>query len=358
MSLHPVASLATGEVLGSLLESVGYGPSVVILFVSSKHRESFREIANATNSVLAPRCLLGAITNDVLAGSYETNGESAIVGWAASVGNVRAFGSPRDGFPAGSTSSAVVLATAPEDASLLIDRRHPESGLLIGGVPAASGRFGPQLFLDGVVVDSGFVGVTFEQCDLEPVVSSGAEAIGEPFTVTKSERTVVYDLAFRSALDRLNDVLGELPEDQRLRARQGVHLAIASGNTPRTAAIVREVLGADRANGALSVDAMIEIGDTAQFQIRDQLSALSEIHDQLQHAAASRIDGTLLFASRHRGRTLFGDNENDASTVSGITNAPVAGMFCSHEIGPSGTLGTKPYVHKRYAVAALFRAHN
>jgi small ligand-binding sensory domain FIST len=353
LSLHPIAALATGEVLGELLEAVGYAPSLVVLFVSRKHRESFQEIVNATNAILAPQCLIGSLATDVLAGAYETDDESALAGWAFTVGDVTVYGPSAEDFPDSSTSPLLILAASVDDVEKLISRRDPTSGPLIGGVPAASGRFGAQLIVQKNVIDSGVVGVSFEDCDLTPIVSAGSVPIGDPFTVTKSERNVVYDLAFKPALERLTETLRSLPEDQRLRARQGLHLGrIIGTDSPPQTARVQEVLGADRANGALSIDGQIQMGDTVQFHLRDQLSALSDLNRQLEQGFASPVAGALVFSSRHRGRKLFGDGDNDASTVSLFTGAATAGMFCSHEIGPTGE---SSYVHKRYVVAALLR---
>jgi small ligand-binding sensory domain FIST len=362
LSLHPIAALATGEVLGELLEAVGYAPSVVILFVSNKHRESFQEIVNATKAILAPQCMIGSLSNEVLAGSYETDDEPALVGWAADVGRVTSYGPSIGDFPTSPDRPLLVLASSADDAEQLLNHCTPGSGPLIGGVPGSSGRLGTRLMINGDVVNAGVVGISFADAHLEPIVSSGSEAVGEPFTVTKSERSVVYELAFQTALDRLNGVLGALPEDDRLRARQGIHVGVEAGvGTAQRSHVVREVLGADRTNGALSLDAKVSVGDTIQFHLRDQISALSDLHRQLQDCSSSVYDGALVFTDRTRGRQLFGDEENDASTLSGFTNTAAAGLFCSIEIGPIGphqasTNSVQSYVHKRYVVGALLRA--
>jgi small ligand-binding sensory domain FIST len=352
LSLHPIAALATGEVLGELLEAVGYAPSLVVLFVSRNHRESLQEIVNATNEILAPQCLIGSLTTDVLAGAYETDDESALAGLAFTVGDVEVYGPSARDFPSSSGSPLLILGSSVEDVDALLSRRDPTSGPLIGGIPATSGRFGAQLILQRNVIDSGVVGVSFPDCDLTAFVSAGSVAIGDPFTVTKSERNVVYDLGFQSALDRLNEALRSLPEDERMRARQGIHLGRVVGTTSPHQALVREVLGADKANGALSIDGPIQLGDTVQFHIRDQRSALIDLNHRLQHDVVSPVAGALVFSSRHRGRKMFADGDNDASTVSMFTNAATAGMFCAHEIGP---IGQRSYVHKRYVVAAILR---
>jgi small ligand-binding sensory domain FIST len=353
LSLHPIAALATGEVLGELLEAVGYAPSLVVLFVSRNHRESLQEIVNATHAILAPQCLIGSLSSDVLASAYETDDESALVGWALAVGDVTVYGPSAQDFPSSSTNPLLILGASLDDIERLISRRDPTSGPLIGGIPSASGRFGTQLIIGKNVIDSGIVGVSFEDCDLTPIVSSGSVPIGDPFTVTKSERNVIYDLAFQPALERLNEALRSLPEDERLRARQGLHLGrIVGTDSPPHPALVQEVLGADRANGALSIDGQIQIGDTVQFHLRDQLSAHSDLNRQLEHGLGSPVAGALVFSSRYRGRKLFGDGDHDASTVSLFTGAATAGLFCSHEIGP---IGKRSYVHKRYVVAALVR---
>ena len=52
-----------------------------------------------------------------------------------------------------------------------------------------------------------------------PVVSQGCRPIGDPLTVTRSERNVIYELAGQPALDRLMEVVEQLDADDRGRWR-------------------------------------------------------------------------------------------------------------------------------------------
>ena len=60
-----------------------------------------------------------------------------------------------------------------------------------------------------------------------PVVSQGCRPIGEPLTVTRAERNVLYELAGRPALDRLQEIVGgaRRPTSGRWPAR-GLHIGL------------------------------------------------------------------------------------------------------------------------------------
>ena len=97
---------------------------------------------------------------------------------------------------------------------------------IIGGV--ASAGFGPggnRLVVDAHLRDQGAVGVLLsaEQV-VTTVVSQGCRPIGDPYTVTKAERNVIYEIGGRPALDRLQDLLGSLDERELAMAREGLHL--------------------------------------------------------------------------------------------------------------------------------------
>jgi small ligand-binding sensory domain FIST len=364
LSLHPISSIATGEVLGTLLESVGYAPSLVVLFVSANHRPHLQEIVHATQTILGPQCLVGSLSKSVFADGYLSHEEPAIVAWAGRTGNAVGFGPtrprtrPDEDHNIGSATLA--LGTSPGECGDLLQQLSIWPTTLLGGVPAGGHRQPVQIFLDGEIYDEGLVGVDILAGTVRPLVSSGAQPIGNPLTVTKAEGSVAFELAFQSARSRMDEVVSALPDDERPRLRGGMHLGIdvegraTISQRHDSKTLLREVLGSDRSNGALALSGDVRIGDRVQFHVRDRLSVAAELRTALTEVlAGGGVQAALAFASQSRGRHFFGDGESDASMISDYLRAPLAGVFCSHELGP---VSGAPYVHTRYLTAALFQS--
>lgn len=375
MSEHPIAAHATGEVVGSLLEQVGPAPDLAVLFATGPHVGALDDVVAAVREILQPGTLIGATAVSVIGGDREVEEQPSISLFGANCGPVTPVSidavasydpltpdswsfpglDPRD---AASARTLVLLAdpsTFPVE-SFLVDTatRHPDLRV-IGGV--ASAGFGPgsnRVIVDGELRDRGAVGVLLgpDQA-VTTIVSQGCRPIGDPFTVTRAERNVIYEIGGRPALTRLEDVLGALDEVELAMAREGLHVGrvIDEHKTSfeRGDFLVRNVLGGDRDVGALAVGDDVTIGDIVQFQVRDATSADEDLRLLLDGQTAS---GALVFTCNGRGRRLFGRPDHDAQVVSAsIDSDAVAGMFCAGEIGP---VGPRSFLHGFTASVALF----
>ncbi|OWY63248.1 hypothetical protein B7486_54135, partial [cyanobacterium TDX16] len=228
---------------------------------------------------------------------------------------------------------------------------------VVGGL--ASGARGPggnRLVLDGGVHEDGAVGLLLDpSVPVRTVVSQGCRPIGTPMIVTRSERNVIYELAGRPALDRVMEVIDQLDPDDRALAQQGLHLGRVIDERKvdfeRGDFLVRNVLGADRSNGAVAVGDEVEVGATVQLQVRDALSADEDLRHLLAEVAGPP-DGTLVFTCNGRGTHLFGEPHHDAGLVDdAFGGVPTAGMFCAGELGP---VGGRTFVHGFTASLVLF----
>jgi small ligand-binding sensory domain FIST len=113
--------------------------------------------------------------------------------------------------------------------------------------------------------------------------------------------------------------------------------------------LVRNVLGGDPSNGAIAIGDLVDVGSTAQFQVRDAASADDELHRMLDGRVA---DGALVFTCNGRGSRLFGRPDHDAEIVAEhVPPRAVAGMFCAGELGP---VGRKNFLHGFTASVVLF----
>jgi hypothetical protein len=83
--------------------------------------------------------------------------------------------------------------------------------------------------------------------------------------------------------------------------------------------LVRSVIGADSEAGTLSIGDVVEVGQAVRFQVRDAMTAASDL-DQLlaRFGTVSGIDavgGVLLFSCNGRGAAFFGTADHDVRAV-------------------------------------------
>jgi small ligand-binding sensory domain FIST len=214
---------------------------------------------------------------------------------------------------------------------------------------------GNRLVVDDRILTDGAVGAYLGPgVDVTSVVSQGCRPVGDPFVITRAEGNIVYELAGKPALERLQDVARALDEDDRQLLSQGVHLGRVIDESKTTFGpgdfLVRNVLGGDPSNGAIAVGDLVEVGSTAQFQVRDAASADADLRHLLDGRHA---DAALVFTCNGRGTRLFGRPDHDAEAVAEeFPGAAVAGMFCAGELGP---VGRKNFLHGFTASVVLFR---
>jgi small ligand-binding sensory domain FIST len=356
LSEHPIAAHAVGEVVGEVLEKVGAAPDLAMLFVTADHTGALEDVARAVRGLLQPRVFVGTTANAVVGGARGVEDTPGMSLFAArlpgQVTPVRLTGRQTpDGWEidgldddAGRGARTLVLLadpfSFPVDA-LLSDLRAARPGLgVVGGLAsAARGPGGNRLVLDGRLVNHGAVGVLLDDAITpEVVVSQGCRPIGQPFIVTKAERSMILELGGRPALDRLVEIIDGLSPDERALAARGLHCGIVVDEHKavfeRGDFLIRGVLGADRDAKAVAIGDEVPVGATIQFQVRDADTAGEDLASLLSGHPA---DGALLFTCNGRGTAMFGDADHDAAIVQDVVGPlPVAGMFCAGELGPVG----------------------
>ena len=185
-----------------------------------------------------------------------------------------------------------------------------------------------------------------------------AQGIGATFTVTASERNVVRELAGRSAIERLQEVVEALPTREYELLRSGIHVGIVvdehKADFDRGDFLVRNVLGADADRG-LTVGEFVDVGQTVQFHVRDAESAHDDLHAVVRHSVRGRRSAlaALMFTCNGRGSNLFGRPNHDAALVHELADDDLCltGMSCAGELGP---VGGRTFLHGFTASLALF----
>ena len=301
----------------------------------------------------------------------EVESTPAIAVWAASLAGATAHSVQLDvvsgedghdllGWPADADEAHTLLLlgdpfTFPADGVLgVLGRAHPGLRVIGGMASAANGPGGNHLIVGDRIVTHGAVGVLIGGADVvTPVVSQGCRPIGRPYVVTAVDGHHLTALGGRPALERLQELAGELDETERAQLQHGLHVGVVVDEHQvefgRGDFLVRNVVGARADDGALAIGANLDVGQTVQFQLRDATSADADLHSMLAGQSAA---GALLFTCTGRGERLFGTPDHDARRGADVLGAvPLAGGFCVGELGP---VGSRNYLHGFTASLALF----
>lgn len=371
LSQHPVAAHAVGETAGTILERLdGDDPDLLVCFVSPHFVGAFEDLAFALRNLLEPQVVLGATVVSVIGDGREIEHAPAMSLFAACLPDATLTpvalevastpdGNAVVGWPELEGDPGTLLAVAdpfsfPVDGFLRRLNEDRPSLSVIGGVAsAADAPGGNRLLLDDTVMDHGAVGVFVDGPEIRSVVSQGCRPIGRPLVVTRANRNFVEELAGAPALERLQELAAAATEEEQALLRTGLHVGVVVDehrhDFGRGDFLVRNVLGADQASGALAVGEQVEVGQTVQFHVRDAAAADEDLRALLTGQAAA---GALVFTCNGRGERLFGTPDHDAGVVASILGPiPAAGAFCAGEIGP---VGGRNFLHGFTASVALF----
>jgi small ligand-binding sensory domain FIST len=375
LSEHPVASAATGEVSGAVLERLGERPDLVVVTATRPHAGALEDIAATVSSVLRPLAVVGGAAASVVSTGREVEETPAISLWAGWVGplapvQLDATRLADDswhfaGWPEGlgfEPKTLILLADpftfpAAEFLDWLADR-IPGLPVVGGNVSGSRGPGGSRLVIGDRVVASGATGVLVGGgVDIETVVSPGTQPYGETLTVTRSDRNIIYEVAGVPAMECMVDQITRHLGPAELAALRSDGLFVGRLIDERVARpdpsdfLVRNVVGVDRSTGAVAVDDQVPLGSTVRFHRRDGATAHHRLGFDLEGRAA---DAALVFTGRDRGTRLFAGAHHDARMLQqSVGPVPTGGIFTTGEFGP---VGGRNFVHAFSASMALFRA--
>ena len=233
---------------------------------------------------------------------------------------------------------------------------------IVGGLASGGRQAGEcQLFLDDEIVDNGAVGVALAgHIELRTVVSPGCRPIGQPLTITRADRNIIFELGGRPPLAVVEELLEQLPAvDQQLAQNTmclGRVINEYQEDFGRGDFVVRNLIGHDPSSGAMAVGDLVQTGQTVQFQVRDGLTAAEDLQALLQReqplALRAPVRGAILITCLGRGAAMYGESNHDLNMLQRILGPmPVAGFFANGEIGP---VSQKPFIHGFTSVIGLF----
>ncbi|MGZ8633528.1 MAG: FIST signal transduction protein [Solirubrobacteraceae bacterium] len=378
LSTTPAARAGALEAASAAAHGLnGHHCDLVVMFASGAHLAAPESTLEAVHEMLAPEHLIGCGAGGVIGGAREVEGGTAVVVWAASLGDGEAspFHATVEEIEEGSgalaglpdlegATGAILLAdpfSFPTDAVLrFLSESTPLLSLLGGVASAATAQGTPALFFGEELVDSGAVGVRLDGVEVLPCVSQGAAPIGPELTITAADGHIILELAGKPALSKLREAIEGLSDEDRDLVDGGLLMGIVvDPNKPdyiQGDFLVRGLVGADPDTGQVAVGTNVRLGQVVRLHARDAGSADRDLREALgmrMQALGGRTPaGALVFACNGRGRGMFGTADHDAEAIAfELAGAPAAGFFAAGEIGP---VGGEYFLHGFTATVAVF----
>jgi small ligand-binding sensory domain FIST len=356
----------------------GLPPSFAVLFASAHFFRSAEALVAAVAEETGQLPLIGCVAEAVAGGAREVESGAAVALWlAADTGPVETFAMEFVRTPSGGAFGGYRFGPGGPGVHLMICdpftfpardllghlNQHVPGAMVMGGI--ASGGLAlrqSRLFLDGRVLPTGAVGAHLPHAEVHPLVAQGCRPVGDPYTTTRADGNVIFELGGRPPLVRLQELAAALTGRERELLAQGVHLGMVINEYQAEPGqgdfLIRGIVGTDPESGAIVVGEQVEVGQTVQFHVRDADSADADLRRTLAREAAAlggrRAAGALLFTCNGRGSRLFPGPDHDAGLLAETLGAiPVAGFFCAGELGP---VGGQNFLHTFTASIALFPA--
>jgi small ligand-binding sensory domain FIST len=377
VSMLPDTRAAAEEVAERVRDGLAGAPAdVAFLFLSPDHATDAEEAVAAIADVLQPKALAGATGEAVIGTGRELEGVPAMSLLATSLPGGRARvhhlsvldtgDGPAVEMPSGLVPSAgepmLLMAdpyTFPADAFLDGVSGRFDGAVAVGGL--ASGGDGPgqhALVCGRRVHRHGAVAVVVEGgVGMRVLVSQGCAPVGPEMVITSAEGNIIHELAGRPAYERLTDIVAALDDHGRGLVQRGLLAGLVIDENRAEYGsddyLMRAVMGGDADQGSLVVGDAVRVGQTFRFHARDAESADADLRAALRAHTANgeRPEAALLFACNGRGTNMYADADHDAGAVAEeFGPIPLAGMFCSGEIGP---VGGHTFLHGFTATMAL-----
>ena len=354
----------------------GLPPALAVLFASAHFFGSAEDLAAAVAEQAGPVPLIGCVAEAVAGGPREVESEPAVSLWlAAGLGPVETYAMEFVRTSSGGTFGGYRFDVEPGGVHLMLCdpftfpagdllahlNDHVPGTVVMGGMASGGLRLRQsRLFLDGRVLAEGAVGAHLPEAEVHPLVAQGCRPVGDPYTTTRAEGNVIFELGGRPPVVRLQELAAALSSRDRELLVQGLQVGLVIDEyraEPRQGDfLIRSVVGADPESGAIAVGEEIAVGRTVQFHVRDAESADEDLQRTLAREAAvldgRPAAGALLFTCNGRGSRLFSGPDHDAGLIAKMLGKiPVAGFFCAGELGP---VGGQNFLHAFTASIALF----
>jgi small ligand-binding sensory domain FIST len=366
LSTHAETAAALSEVTAAVRRDLdGARADLLLTFVSAHHAPRFELVLSALRESFPQARLAGCSAAGVIGGGHEAEARPALsltAAWLPGVQLSIAQGDDALDFGALPDDPNFVVLTDPftcDSEGLVgsLDEAFPAAAK-VGGL-ASGGRFPGEnaLFCDHKVHRGGAVVVALGgDVAVDTIVAQGCRPIGRPMVVTRADENLIQELDKRKPSQVLQEVYDELDErDQQLFRHSlfvGIEMRSQQVEVRPGEFLVRNLVGMDKASGALAVGAAVQPWQVVQLVLRDARTAEQDLKRHLSHYRG-RPHGALLFSCIGRGEHLFGKADHDTGLFRArVGPVPLGGFFCNGEIGPVG--GTT-FLHGYTSAFGLFR---
>ncbi|RKS72033.1 small ligand-binding sensory domain FIST [Actinomadura pelletieri DSM 43383] len=356
LALGPDLSKAAASAVEQALAPLSAAPDLVCVFIRAEDPGEIEAAAAAAVRAAGPAVLLGCSASGVIGAGRGVEETGAVSAWAAVLPGARLDPFRLEtlkaddrlvvvGMPEGQDDDVVgVLLTDPYSfpVDAFVERSDDAlPGLpLVGGLAEGRERGDARLFVGGEVYADGAVGVVIGgNVAAATVVSQGARPIGPDMVVTRAAENILYELAGVPALEKLEQIVLGLPEDEQELAGRGLLIGVAmdeyADEHEHGDFLVRGVVGADTDSGAIAIGDVVDVGRTVRFQVRDAGAAEKDLAELLERFDMAPVEGALLFSCNGRGQAMFPDSDHDAKVLDrAFGPAGIGGFFAAGEIGP------------------------
>ncbi|MFD0685093.1 FIST signal transduction protein [Actinomadura fibrosa] len=356
LALGPDLSEAAADAVEQALAPLSAPPDLVCVFVTGDDPDAIAAAARRAADAARGAVVVGCSASGVIGAGRGVEEQGAVSAWAAVLPGARLEPFRLEtlkaedrlivvGMPEGRDDDVVGVLLAdpysfPVDA--FVERSDDAlPGLpLVGGLAEGENRGDVRLFVGGEVFQDGAVGVVIGgSVAAATVVSQGARPIGPDMVVTKADENVLYELAGVPALEKLEQIVLDLPEEDQELAGRGLLIGVAmdeyADEHEHGDFLVRGVVGADTDSGAIAIGDVVDVGRTVRFQVRDAGAAEEDLAALLERFDLAPVEGVLLFSCNGRGRAMFPDSDHDAKVLDrAFGPAGIGGFFAAGEIGP------------------------
>jgi small ligand-binding sensory domain FIST len=349
----------------TIIEDIVVSPDIAVVFASPHFADEFQDIADAIQETLQPSNMIGCVGDSIVSGGREIEGDPAITIWAAALPDTkiettrlllervsnRGFISGTEELPLDQITereeSALIVLGEPFSfpADLLLSQLvtdYPELRV-IGGMASGFQQPGKNLVLvNGTVYCEGAAGLLIAGgVKVRSVVSQGCRPIGDRSIITKVEQNVILELGGKPAMQVLEEMFIRLPTSDHDLMSKGFFLGRViseyQDDYEMGDFLIRNVMSMDNERRAVVVNDYFQVGQTVQFQVRDEESASNELRQLLKKTDPAEIRGGLVFTCNGRGTRLFAEPDHDAGVIrETVGEIPLAGFFAQGEIGPVG----------------------
>ncbi len=217
----------------------GLPPSLAVLFASAHFFGSAEALVAAVAGETGGAPLIGCVAAAVAGGAREVESAPAVSLWlAADLGPVETFG--MEFVPTASGGAFGGYRFGPGTHLMMCDpftfpagdllahlNEHVPGAVVMGGMASGGLRMRQsRLFLDGQVLAGGAVGAHLPRAGILPLVAQGCRPVGDPFTVTRADGNVIFELGGRPPLARQRELAATLPARDTELLAAGPHLGL------------------------------------------------------------------------------------------------------------------------------------